>query len=346
MNVFADAFRAMGTDVEITVVDADPMLLIVARRRITDLEARWSRFIESSEVSRLNRADGVPTRVSADTLALVTHAQEGFDLTGGRFDALQLSALEQLGYVESFERLTNASDPEAVRPVPVPTRSGRVARIEIDTNASTVRLPSGCRFDPGGIGKGFAADLVTEELRALGAAGVCVNVGGDVRVSGIAPHGDAWIVAVRDRADDQPVAHLAVADGAVATTSRSRRRWRGPDGQVHHHIVDPATGSSAVTPVVHATAVASEGWRAEILAKVAFLDRAEGIALAERVGATAMVATDDGIVTGAGWAEFERTQEAQEATSMGNDSAHADPAPWRRRGPNGPARRAKSGELV
>ncbi len=307
MNVFVDAFRGMGTDIEITVVDADPTLLSVARRRITDLEARWSRFIATSEVSRLNRAGGVSTLVSADTLALATHAQEGFDLTGGRFDALQLHALEQLGYVESFERLTIPTDIDVAAP-PMLGRipAGRVARIEIDANASTVRLPSGCGFDPGGLGKGFAADLVAEELRALGAEGVCVNVGGDVRVAGVAPHGDVWIIAVRDRADDEPVAHLAVADGAVATTSRSRRRWRGPDGQVHHHLVDPATGSSAVTRVVHATAVASEGWRAEILAKVAFLDRAEGIALAERVGATAMVATDDGIITGAGWAEFAR----------------------------------------
>ena len=351
MDVFVDTFRAMGTDVEITVVDADPTLLSVARRRIADLEQRWSRFIDSSEVSRLNRAGGVPTRVSAETLALVMHAQEGFDLTGGRFDALQLRALERLGYIESFERLTNVSDPEVMRPVSVLTLAEPPARIEIDANASTVRIPSGCGFDPGGIGKGCAADLVVENLRALGAAGVCVNVGGDVRVAGSAPQGDTWIIAVRDRADDQPVAQLAVADGAVATTSRSRRRWRGPDGQVHHHIIEPATGSSAVTPVVHATAVASEGWRAEILAKVAFLDRAEGIALAERMGATAMVATENGIVSGPGWAKFERTLSSakggeQEATPMGNDSAPADPTPLHRRGPNGPARRAKSGELV
>ncbi len=349
MNVFVDAFRAMGTEVEVTVIDGDPALLNVASQRIADLEQRWSRFIASSEVSRLNRAGGVSTRVSADTLALVAHAQEGFDLTGGRFDALQLTALERLGYVGSFETLSPASGTDGVaRLVSVPPPSNRVARIESDAIASTVRLPAGFGFDPGGIGKGFAADLVTEELRALGAAGVCVNVGGDVRVSGTAPHGDVWIIAVRDRADDEPVADVAVADGAVATTSRSRRRWRGPDGRVHHHIVDPATGSSALTPVVHATAIASEGWRAEILAKVAFLDRAEGIALAERVGATAMVATADGIVTGHGWAEFARRAKSgeQEATPMGNDSAHADPAPWRRRGPNGPARRAKSGELV
>ena len=297
MDVFVDSFRAMGTAVEITVVGGDPVLLAVASSRIAELEQRWSRFVPSSEVCRLNRAGGAPTRVSPETVTLIEHAQAGFDLTQGRFDALQLEALEDLGYRESFDQL----GPVIVAPRTRPRVSGRV---EIDVDTQTVSLPDGARFDPGGIGKGFAADLVTAELRSLGAAGVCVNVGGDVRVTGRAPRGDAWIVAVRDSADDEPVALLSVADGAVATTSRSRRRWTSADGSQHHHIVDPATGQSAATPVVHATAIASEGWRAEILAKVAFLDRVEGIELAERCGATAMVATADGLITGASWANF------------------------------------------
>ena len=297
MDVFVDSFRAMGAAVEITVVGGDAGLLAVASGRIAELERRWSRFVPTSEVCRLNRAGGAPTRVSPETFTLIEHALTGFDLTHGRFDALQLEALENLGYRESFEQLGPV--------IVAPRRSVRVSgRIEVDADTQTVSLPDGARFDPGGIGKGFAADLVTAELRALGAAGVCVNVGGDVRVTGVPPRGDAWVVAVRDVADDEPVGFLSVADGAVATTSRSRRRWTSADGTQHHHIVDPATGQSATTPVVHATAIASEGWRAEILAKVAFLDRVEGIELAERCGATAMVATADGLITGAGWAKF------------------------------------------
>src|SRR4029078_51858 len=50
-----------------------------------------------------------------------------------------------------------------------------------------VRLPAGTGFDPGGIGKGLAADIVVDEIRADGADGVCVNPGGDVRVDGPSP---------------------------------------------------------------------------------------------------------------------------------------------------------------
>ena len=51
-------------------------------------------------------------------------------------------------------------------------------------------------LDPGGIGKGYAADLVVSELRAAGAAGVCVNLGGDLRAEGRAPGGGSWVVGI------------------------------------------------------------------------------------------------------------------------------------------------------
>ncbi len=59
--------------------------------------------------------------------------------------------------------------------------------IVIDPIVGAVTLPSGVELDLGGIGKGLAADLVVDELLAAGAAGACVNVGGDLRARR-APH--------------------------------------------------------------------------------------------------------------------------------------------------------------
>jgi thiamine biosynthesis lipoprotein len=302
VDTHVDRFTAMGTDVEVTVVGGPPNLLTIARGRVRDLERRWSRFLPTSEVSRLNRCDGATTHVSPETVMLISVGRDAARMSDGRFDPFLLDAVEAIGYRETF---TSVDRPVAA-PAPIRRHPG-AAGVDIDADARTITLPPGARFDPGGIGKGLAADLVAGELVAFGAAGVCVNVGGDLRVTGAAPDaGDAWLIAVRDAPDDEPVAHVAVAEGGVATTSRSRRRWTSADGITRHHVIDPTTGRSARTPVLHATAVAADAWRAEVLSTVAFLDRVAGIEFAERLGATAMVATPAGVVVGARWSRYAR----------------------------------------
>ena len=43
-------FRAMGSDAHVVVVGGPAGLLEIAHARIAQLEQRWSRFIDSSEV--------------------------------------------------------------------------------------------------------------------------------------------------------------------------------------------------------------------------------------------------------------------------------------------------------
>ena len=310
MHCFNDRFAAMGTEVTVTIVDASPGLLGRARDRIAELERRWSRFDPASDISRLNEADGRMLTVATETITLLTRACEGFALTHGRFDPFQLDALERIGYRASFETIDRPVVGQPTADSPSFRSDGCDGRVEIDVDSGRVAFARGLRFDAGGIGKGLAADLVADELRGLGAAGVCVNVGGDVRVAGVSPEAGGWVVAVRDREADEPIALLAGIDGGVATTSRSRRHWRAANGAEYHHVIDPATRTSAATPVVHATAVAAMAWQAEVLSKVAFLDGAGGIDVAERLGATAMVATVDTVITGLGWSQYERSLES------------------------------------
>ena len=176
-------FRAMGSDVHIIVVAPDPDLLKGllegATARIAALEQRWSRFIATSEISELNRRAGDDVTVSADTVLLVARAIEAWRITGGGFDPTVLGDVIRAGYDRSFEEL----GPETRS---VPSVLGRGCT-DIVVRDASVRLPPGVGFDPGGIGKGLAADLVVAEVMAGGAEGVCVNLGGDLRVRGRSP---------------------------------------------------------------------------------------------------------------------------------------------------------------
>ena len=281
----------MGSDAHVIVVGGTVASLELARDLVTELEARWSRFLDTSEVTRMNREAGSPVAVSGATLALVERAIEGAHVTDGRYDPTILRALERAGYDRDFASI----DQSAPSGDPVVVVDG-FDRVMVDRGASTVTVPRGVGFDPGGIGKGFAADLVVEALLRDGAAGACVNLGGDLRVEGESPSGGTWIAGVEHPTRSRLAALLTLERGAVATSTRTRRVW-GPDGDRRHHLIDPATGRPADTPVVAATAVAAEGWQAEVLSKAAFLaGPAEGLALLERHGAQGLVIDEDGAV--------------------------------------------------
>ena len=86
-----------------------------ARARVEDLEARWSRFRDDSEITRLNDRSGRPTALSADSYLLVDHAVAGWRWTGGRYDPTVLRAVEAAGYRRSFELITGEA-PDRRRP--------------------------------------------------------------------------------------------------------------------------------------------------------------------------------------------------------------------------------------
>jgi thiamine biosynthesis lipoprotein len=303
----------MGTRARLLVVDEPSGSIVALRDRIVDLEARWSRFRPDSEISRLNRAGGAAVRVSAETRALVRHAVEGWEATCGLFDPTVLGDLERAGYDRSFEELEHRhADDLPAKPTSRSWLRRGCEGIEVDDAAGTVRLPAGVGFDPGGIGKGYAADLVSAEAMAAGAAGVLVDLGGDLRVRGIPPERTGcWRIGIDHPIDDRNLGPVLLADGAVATSTRTRRRWSMADGRRQHHLIDPLLGRPTDTDVLSASAVAAEGWQAEVLAKAAFVGGpVQGVGLVDRLGGATLVVTADGaITTGPTWQDY-RTEAA------------------------------------
>jgi thiamine biosynthesis lipoprotein len=284
--------RVMGSDAHLVLVGGDPLLLDDARAHLELLEARWSRFRPSSELSRLNASPGRPVTVSLDTFAVISRAVEAWRLTNGRFDPTVLPALRAPGDDRDFAVITH-DGPVTTAPrgrMPAPGCAG----IALDATVGAVTLPEGVVLDLGGIAKGFAADRVATALLAAGADGACVNLGGDLRVVGRAPEGSSWTIDVDDPFESG-TGTLLLAEGAVATSSRLRRAWRR--GEPAHRLIEPATGASARTGLASVTVVAGEAWWAEVLAKAAFVAGPEvGAALVSGAGATGLLVRDDGRV--------------------------------------------------
>ena len=161
----------MGSDGHLVVVGGAPGLVDHALDRIEQLEGRWSRFRPDSEISRLNAYAGQPLRVSSDTVELVERATAAWRLSGGAFDPTVLGPMLRAGYDRSFSELADRR-PDDGQPAGRldPSRLG-IGAADIRIDGDLVALPVGTGFDPGGIGKGLAADLVVSELLAPGRPG-------------------------------------------------------------------------------------------------------------------------------------------------------------------------------
>lgn len=271
------------------VIGADG-LADVAVERIHDLEARWSRFIEDSDISRANAQAGSPTRVSAETITLCARADEAWEMTGGRFDPLLGIPLAQLGYDRSFESMAESSTTATIAPL-VRDASARMA---IDIDRDSVTVPAGLAFDPGGIGKGLAGDLVVTEVLAAGGRGVLVDLGGDIRVGGEGPDRRGWPIGIEDpRVDHDVLLHVLLADGAVASSSRRRRSWTAAH-ELRHHLLDPSDGHPVHNGVLGVSVLAHSGWEAEAFTKAAFVAGPEAMGLLDDLGVDGVLVLDDG----------------------------------------------------
>ena len=256
--------KAMGTTAQVIVYAhtgrAATDLAGLALLRVSLLEQCWSRFRPDSELNRLNARAGLgPQEVSRDLEALVCTMLDAGAWTDGAFDPTVLAQMNRLGYDADFAtgiaREGRAALEQTLRPV------AGTDGIVVNPTAHTVILPAGVGIDPGGIGKGLAADIVADEIHAAGAQGILVNIGGDVSTRGSAD-GSPWVVGIQDdRYADSPVIAQVTLDGpyrAIATSSSLRRRWQG-----RHHVLDPRTGLPSTSDLAQVSVLAPTGWQAE-----------------------------------------------------------------------------------
>jgi thiamine biosynthesis lipoprotein len=229
--------------------------LAAARVEVEACERALSRFDPGSDLSRVNGAAGEWVEVDQRLEHALAAAVRIRTATDGRFDPTVLPALVAAGYDRSFEQLEER---------PAHDAAGWEAGASIEVAPGRVRIERGASIDLGGIGKGFSAGRTLEAMRAVWPSlpGAIVDLGGDVAVCGVPPDRGPWRIAVADPSrQGASLGLLLIEQGAVATSGRNTRRF-GP-GRSLHHLIDPATGSPAVSGPLAVTVVAPDGAGAE-----------------------------------------------------------------------------------
>ena len=212
--------------------------------RMAALEQAISDHRPRSESMLAVETVGEPVAISEDFALAMSRSRVWHHRSGGAFDPTigPLTALWRDG--------RRSGKTPTDRTVEFTGTTVGWSKLDFDEGARTIEfLTAAMRLDFGGIGKGLAADLALDSMRAHGLPRTLVEVGGDL-VAGSPPPGKAgWKVRIQTVPWDDGL-EIELADAAVATSGDVEQFIEvEEDGAIVRlgHLLDPRTGRAIRT---------------------------------------------------------------------------------------------------
>jgi thiamine biosynthesis lipoprotein len=237
--LFKISFKAMGGHCEIQLAaperETAEKSARLAINEVHRIEAKYSRYLPDSIVSRINSAAGGGDLIACDseTLWLLDYADTLYKSSNGLFDITS----GVLRSAWNFKEKIIPSDDKLKSLLTL------VGWDKVEGGKEGICLPiPGMEIDFGGFGKEYAADRAAAQLMSAGIQHAYINLGGDVRAIGPQPDGSPWIVGVKNpRKQDSIVATFPIERGALAT-SGDYEKYFELGGQRYCHVLNPFTG--------------------------------------------------------------------------------------------------------
>ena len=266
-DYFVGRFTAMAGPCEV-LIDTESERRARAAVRTAAHEARrierkFSRYLANSEVDRINRADGRPVTLDAETAHLLDYATTCYEMSGGMFD-ITSGALRRAWKFDGGDKIpTGQAVADLLR---------HVGWHRVTWESPTLTMPAGMEIDLGGIGKEYAVDRASALVAAEIPDAFLVNFGGDLYASGARRGSRPWGIGLDDpeKTGEAAVYRIELSQGGLATSGDARRfvLW---NGRRFGHILNPKTGWPIEDAPRSVTVVASTCVEAGTLSTLAYL---------------------------------------------------------------------------
>ncbi|MDO3720201.1 FAD:protein FMN transferase [Marinobacter sp. chi1] len=263
------------------------------------VDASMSTWRQDSELSVLNRTEDQSEWISLSEplFEVLKRSQEISELTGGAFDVTIGPVVNLWGF-----------GPEA-RPEVVPSEDELASalsetgyeHLELRSLTPGLRADTSQYIDLSAIAKGYGVDAVARYLDSEGIGAYLVEIGGEVRVQGRKPGGDAWRLAIETpTSGERQVNRVVALDNKAMATSGDYRNYYESEGRRYSHTIDPSTGRPITHNLASVTVIADDCMTADALAtgfNVMGYERAEALAVRENIPAYFIIRTEDGFET-------------------------------------------------
>jgi thiamine biosynthesis lipoprotein len=294
-NSFFDCFDTYTTVVGFTKTEKEfDRYFQQFEKRFQELHKLFDKYNDYeglNNIKTINDNAGIkPVKVKQEIIDLILFSKEWYQKAGGKTNIAMGPVIEV--WHQYFEDASY--DPIHTK---IPTMEELKAaadhtdidQVIVDTKNSTVFLAEqGMSLDVGAVAKGFATEIVVDELMKAGFQSGILSPGGNIRTIGKPLDGirEKWGIGIQD--PDKPVVNdrdntldtIYVNDASVVS-SGDYQRYYIHEGKVIHHIIDPDT----LMPGENfraITVVADDAGVADFLSTTFFLlTYEEGLALLE-----------------------------------------------------------------
>lgn len=238
-ETFRFAHNAMATSFEIILYHEDEQyaqqVAWEAFKELDRLEQELSRFIENSDISRINSlATNESTRIGLAAFECLQQCAKLYDETGGTFDVT-------IGFLRDYWLNKNAKfrNPSGKELRLISQRTG-MHHLQLDETQYSVKIRTGpiC-IDLGGFGKGYAVDQMAKLLLDWELDTFLIHGGtSSVLTIGAPPNTKGWPLSISNPFNNQKKLETVFLKNQAMSGSGMRKGL---------HIIDPRTAQ----PVKH-----------------------------------------------------------------------------------------------
>ena len=223
----------------------------------------FNAFDSTSVISRVNR--GEPVEVDTLFQKVFNRAQEVAALTDGAYDITCAPLINLWGFGFKDGDTVTAAAIDSVRAFI------GYEKVHLEGNR-VVKADPRVILNMSSIADGTVCDMIAAMFESKGIQNYMVEFGGEMRVKGLNPSGEAWRLGITKPTDDstglnqelQQIIRFPMPRGMA--TSGNYRNFYEKDGKKYAHTIDPIEGCPVQRDILSATIVAADGMTADACA--------------------------------------------------------------------------------
>lgn len=273
--MITESKELLGTKVKIILPKRYSYLFSLCFDEFKRIEEKYSRFLNTSEISKINSNLDKWISCSDELIYLLKYAILLNKKTNGFFDITLKSNLDQIGYDKNYsfkekkinilKKIQKINFKELLEKLFKKQFEDSIEN-HIKINKNKVLLKK--EIDFGGFGKGYAVDKVKNLLIKKKIKNFFINAGGDIYA-----FGKHKVVLEHPGDFNRALGIIEIKNKAIACSSPLRRKWKN-----YHHLINPKTkkpensiksifvlSNNCINADAYATALFTSGFKNAIL---------------------------------------------------------------------------------